>query len=294
MLQKEIILNQRYFDTSRLKGVGYMVVSAFCFAGMTAIAKGLSETMHVLQVSVFRVALTALLLAPYMCAKEISFLGRNKRLLFVRGTLGFIALCLGFYATSQGALGDMTAIWKSAALFSPIFALWFLGERISFYQAGLILLGFAGILTVARPSAGVVSLAGGAALGSAVLLALIAVSIRKLHETEHAFTIVQAFCLYGTLLGSALFFPFFKWPNLNELVLVALMGAIGTIGQTTFTMAFKYEETAIIQPYSFFEIVFACLIGWFYWGQAPAPHAIIGMALIVSSGALLLRSNRKA
>jgi drug/metabolite transporter (DMT)-like permease len=187
----------------------------------------------------------------------------------------------------------MTAIWKSAALFSPLFALWFLNERITSYQAMLILLGFIGIMTVAKPSAGIVSIAGAAALGSAVLLALIAVSIRKLHETEHAFTIVQAFCLYGTLLGCLLFFPYFKWPSLNEWILVVLMGTIGTIGQTTFTMAFKFEETAIIQPYSFFEIVFAVLIGWFYWGQAPALHAIIGMALIVSSGALLLRSNRR-
>lgn len=271
-----------------------MVVSAFCFAGMTAIAKGLSETMPVLQVAVFRVALTAIFLAPYMYSRKISFLGQNKRLLFARGTLGFAALCLGFYATAHGALGDMTAIWKSAALFSPVFAWWLLKERISSYQGSLILLGFLGIITVARPSAGIVSLAGAAALGSAVMLALIAVSIRKLHETEHAFTIVQAFCLYGTFLGLLLFFPFFKWPTSNEWVLALLMGIIGTIGQSTFTLAFKFEETAIIQPYSFFEIVFAALIGWLYWGQAPALHAIVGMALIIGSGALLLRSKRSS
>ncbi len=281
---------QNSHDRARRIGVSLMILSAFCFAGMTAISKELSRTMHVFEVAVLRVAITAVLIAPYMARRKISFLGNNKKLLFLRGAMGFAALCLGFFAAAHGALGDMTAVWKSAALFSPLFAWVFLKERITGYQAALIFSGFVGLVIVADPGSGVFSFAGGAALCSSILLALIAVSIRSLHRTEHVLTIVQAFCIYGTVLGGAVFFNYFKVPTVNEAVLAILMGTIGTVGQISFTYSFKFSPTAIVQPYSFFEIVFAVLIGYFYWGDRPAWHTIIGIVLIILSGVLLLRS----
>jgi drug/metabolite transporter (DMT)-like permease len=122
----------------------------------------------------------------------------NIRSHALRSSAGTIAMFCNFAAYTLLPLADATAIGFAAPLFVVIMAALFLAERVHVFRWSAVVIGFAGVILIAGPEAG---LSRGAlygaifALSGAALQAMAMILIRRMSAYEHSITIAFYFML---------------------------------------------------------------------------------------------------
>jgi drug/metabolite transporter (DMT)-like permease len=277
---------------THVRGIIYMVAASLFFTIMHVFAKRLSTHVPIAEISFFRSIITLVIIAPWMLYKKESFLGYNRKLLFIRGIFGFSSLFLGFFAISQIRLGDVTVLWKTSVVFTAAFAAFFLKERVTPTLMSLIGLAMVGAALIVKPGFEVMNLGGLAALMAGIFVGIVTISVRELHKTESSLTIIFSFSLWATLMSVVLFGHQFIVPPATDLLSLILMGIAGTIGQLWFTAAFIYAPASVTQPYAFSEVIFSMFAGLLLWGEVPDVLSLLGSGLIIISGIGILRAAR--
>lgn len=270
-------------------GVFLILGASVCFACMNALTR-YADRLPAVEIAFFRAFINLIFLVPYMVRKKISFLGRHRALLTIRGIAGFSSLVLGFYAISLIDLSDVTILWKTSAIFTAVLSAIFLKERISPLLSACIAGAFVGATLIVKPKFDVLNVPGIAALAAGFAISIVGLSIRKLHDTEESLTIIFSFCLWGTILGFLLSLNNFIIPNFREAWVLLWVGTLGAVGQLLYTDAFRHASAAQIQPYQYFEVLVAMTLGVSIWGELPDMWDILGTVLIVICGIYVYRS----
>jgi drug/metabolite transporter (DMT)-like permease len=166
-----------------------------------------------------------------------------------------------------------------------------LGERFRAPLVAAILTGFVGVACLLRPTfsddnmfAGLIGLASG------FFAACAYVNVKKLGEAgEPEWRVVFYFGLAG-FIGSALVqgvwqAEFHPITASNIWALLAL-GVAATIAQLAMTKAYHSGNTLVVGAFAYSTVIFAALIGLFFFDEKLPLLAWIGMAIIVASGML--------
>jgi drug/metabolite transporter (DMT)-like permease len=277
--------NQRF-------AIAQMLLACASFSLMQGLVKSSATHLPSLEIAFFRCLGTLIFIGPYMLKKRIPLVGNNKLLLLVRGLAGATSLCLGFYALATGKIANVSLLWKTSVIFTALFSVLVLKERLTRPLVLYTLLAFLGAALVIKPSASSFSFSDAAALLAGVCVGVVAISIRHLHRSEHALTIVFSFTFIGAFFPLLFFFYDFLWPDALEWLYLAGIGVFGTLGQLFYTRAFQHAPASFIQPYSFAEVLFSMLIGALFWSEFPDLLSIAGGVLIIAAGIGILRGGR--
>jgi drug/metabolite transporter (DMT)-like permease len=76
-------------------------------------------------------------------------------------------------------------------------------------------------------------------------------------------------------------------PTAVDLAWLFLVAAFATGGHYAMTLAFAAAPMAVTQPVTFFQLVWATLLGALVFGEAADPFVILGGTLIVASVAYI-------
>ncbi|MBP0443764.1 DMT family transporter [Roseomonas sp. SSH11] len=279
------------------RGALLMLGATASFALMGVFVKTLSARYNFLELMFFR----NLLSLPIVLAAGMrsGALLRTRRFggHVVRATSGLMGMGCAFFALTLLPLAEQTALNYTQPLFVILLAIPWLGERPGRARWAAVVTGFLGVLVIAAGQG-----AGGAGLSQSLLLgcavgvmggffgALSTMLVRQLSATEASTTIV----LWQALLMTAmigLFLPF-VWvtPSWGDLGLLVVMGLIGGVGQVLNTEAFASAQVSSLGPYSYTGLLWAALLGWLVWGEAPGVAMLAGSLLIVGAGIIVLRS----
>ncbi len=261
------------------RGIVYICIATFAFAWMNIFAKYL-EDFHPLQVVFFRAFGSFALIFPYMLANKISLKGNNPKLLFLRAFLGLLSLSTFFVAIQQMPLGSAISIRYIGPIFGSGLAVYFLKEKISVMQWLSFIIAFAGVLILKGFDPRIPLSGFFMVLTSAFFLGGIFVLIRYLGSREHFLTIIYYFMVVS-ILGSLFFLPYWRMPIGTEWLPVIAIGALGTIGQVYMTKAFQLEETSVLAPFKYMELIYALVIGFFLFGEKYNLIVLLGMGLII-------------
>lgn len=213
-----------------------------------------------------------------------------------RGFAGTCAMGLGFAGLGYLPLPEVTAIGYAAPLLTVIFAAMFLGEDVRLFRLSCVALGLMGVLIVLSPRLTVLdgpashAEAFGAmlVLGGAVFAALAQVFVRKLVHTEKTPAIVFYFSLTATVLSLATL-PFgWVWPSPAEWGLLVGCGLLGGVGQILLTSSYREADASLVAPFDYASMIFALAIGWFVFSEMPTRTMLIGAALIILAGILII------
>ncbi len=279
-------------------GVGYVIASAFAFSIMSALVKAAGQRLPSQEVVAARAAVS-LTLSWWMVRRAgVSPWGTHRRLLFVRGFLGYIALSCVFHSVATMPLADATVIQYLYPLFTAVLATVLLGEKPTIRIVGAGLASLAGIMLVARPSFlfGAVATAPRAldvviAVSGAFFTALAYVGVKRLTEVEHPLVIVFYFPLvtlpatFPALLHSAVMPRGWEW-----LVLVGV-GVATQAGQVWLTRGLQFETATRATALTYMQVVFASAWGPIFFAEIPDHRSMLG-ALLVVSGAFALGITR--
>ena len=118
-------------------------------------------------------------------------------------------------------------------------------------------------------------------LTSAFFLGGVFVLIRFLGAHEHHLTIINYFMVVA-ILSSLLFISHWRMPQGEEWWSVLSIGVLGMIGQIFMTKAYQLEETSVIAPFKYMELVWGLLFGYLFFAEVYNGLALLGMGLILA------------
>jgi len=213
-----------------------------------------------------------------------------------RGVAGTVSMGLGFAGLAYLPLPEVTALGYAAPLLTVIFAAMFLGEEVRLFRISAVALGMIGVMIVLGPRLSVgpegasMAEAFGAmlVLGGAVFAALAQVFVRKLVMTEATSAIVFWFSMTATLLSLATL-PFgWVWPTPGEAAILIGAGLLGGIGQIFLTSSYREADASLVAPFDYASMLFSLGIGYFVFAEVPTRTMLMGAALIVTAGVLII------
>ncbi|MGD8349002.1 MAG: DMT family transporter, partial [Gammaproteobacteria bacterium] len=197
-------------------------------------------------------------------------------------------------AITRIPIADATALAYAAPIFITVLAIILLGEKIGLHRWLAVFAGFAGVLLIARPVAGGWDIGVVAAAASALSGALVAIWLRKLSSSEHPAAIGIYYnnlgcllCLVWVLLSGWL------TPRGADLWLFLAFGLGCGLQQWLLTISFRYAEASLLAPYEYLAMVFAAIVGYFFWGEVPAVTTWIGAAVIAGSGIFIFARRQR-
>lgn len=287
-----------------LRGIALKLGSVLVFIVMVSMIKATSDHVPAGQSVFFRSAFAIPVIVVWlMLRRELSTGLRAAAPMghVWRGFAGTCAMGLGFAGLGYLPLPEVTAIGYAAPLLTVIFAAMFLGEDVRLFRLSCVALGLVGVLIVLSPR--LTLLDGGAnhaeafgallVLGGAVFAALAQVFVRKLVQTEKTPAIVFYFSLTATVLSLATL-PFgWVWPEPRELALLIGAGLLGGVGQILLTSSYREADASLVAPFDYASMLFALAIGWFVFAEMPSRTMLMGAALIIFAGILIILRERK-
>lgn len=257
-----------------------MILSVLAFSIMNIMVKYLS-IFNVYQVVFFRAIGTLAFTVPLIFKYKISFLGNNKRLLFLRGALGVVSLTLFFESLNYLSVGTAVSLRYTSPLFAAMFAYLLLKERIKPIQWFLFLIAFIGVLIIKGYGLNVTAIGFLLIMSSALFLGLIFVVIRKLGNKEHPLVIINYFMIMTFFFGGFMSIHNWKQPNFLEWILLLSLGVFGYVGQLNMTKAFQSDKTTIIAPLKYLEVIFTIIIGASWLDEQYNYWTLLGILLIL-------------
>ena len=265
-------------------GVGLYLLGVGLFAINDALGKWLVKDYGVGQLMMLRSIGAVIVLAPAILSLRVKLIDpRQAPLQVLRILVAAIDTFAFYYATRFMPLADVMTFYMATPLIVTALSAPLLGEKVERFRWIAVLIGFAGVIIALRPSPQMFSWAAPLALFGAVMFALSQTITRELRGVHWLPLVLWQF-VGGGLIGAATV-PF-AWttPSAFDLGLMALVGAVAMVCFIFIVRALALARAAVLAPLQYSAILWAALMGWLVWRDAPTPPIIIGNAIIIGSG----------
>ena len=265
------------------KGAQYMIFSSFAFSLMHLCVKAMPH-IPVFELVFFRSLGSLLITILYLNKKRIPIFGNNKKVLFARGLFGTIGLCLFFITLQNIPLAGAVTIQYLSPVFTALFAVVILRERVKKKQWLFFSLAFIGVyLLKGFDVSGQISyyfvLIG---VASACFSGLAYNCIRYLRTTESTLVVVFYFPLVATpIMGVLSFFNWVKPQGLDWFYIVVL-GVVTQVAQVFMTKGIQSDSAGNIMTYKYVGVVFAFIYGYFIFKETYSFLSVFGIFLLLS------------
>jgi drug/metabolite transporter (DMT)-like permease len=212
-----------------------------------------------------------------------------------RSVAGFIALLLFFHAIAELPLATAVTLNYTSPLFLALLLTFWQREKPHWPLLSALLLGFAGLILLLRPTLHADQLLTGLmGLGSGFLAGVAYFNLRQLGRLgEPDWRTVFYFTLVSSL-GAGIVASMTGWHRVDLQAAGVLLGLgiTATLAQLALTRAYRLGNALTVGGLAYSTVVFASLLGVLWWREVLPAGAWLGMGLIVASGVMSLRAIR--
>lgn len=277
-------------DKNYVKGVVYLLVSAFSFALMALFIR-LSGDVPFIQKTFFRNSI-AFLIALFTLLIHIKQKGlkaytvpkQSWPFLFLRAAAGTLGVFGNFYAVDHLILADASILNKMAPFYTVLFCWLLLKEKLRLIPALAICFAFGGAILVAKPSfdfsqtlPSFAGIAGGFGAGLAYAC------VRKMGTQKcPGEIIILFFSAFTTVLVLPYMFLHYTPMDRFQTFCLLMTGVTATIGQFTITAAYFHAPASKISIFDFCQVIFSASLGLIFFGQKPDILSLLGYTVIIS------------
>ncbi len=279
------------------QGIWLMIATTFVFA----LQDGLSRYLATEYNTVLIVMIRYWFFAAFVVALSALRKGGIRRvaatsqpvLQILRGVLLVAEICVMVIAFVKLGLVASHAVFTSyplliAALSGPI-----LGEKVGPRRWMAIGFGFVGVLIILRPGFSVFAPEALIPLLAALMFAVYGLLTRYVARKDSAETSFFWTGIAGavavTLIG-----PFFWEPiQGNDWWIMGILCLTGAGGHFLLIKAYEVAEASTVQPFAYFQLVFAAAIGLTIFGETVDLWIVLGAGLIIGSGLFTLWRERQ-
>ena len=271
-------------------GFFYMFISVCAFSLMDVIVKW-SDDYPVGQVLFFR-GFCGIIPILFLIPKDryLDFYKTTRPFLhFKRCLAGLIALVSIFIALRNLPLATVVSITFAAPIFTTIFSIFLLNEKVGLYRWLAVLVGFVGIIIISEPGFSSLNLYYIYPIIFCLGLSYVAIAIRKLSSTEPVWLISFFFSFSIMLLSFLSFYQSWILPSLIDLFLLSLIGILGGLANLWLSQSYKLSEVSLVTPLKYLALVFAIIFGYFIWDEVPTFKTLLGAGLVILSSFIIFR-----
>jgi len=271
-------------------GFFYMFISVCAFSLMDVLVKW-SDTYPVGQVLFFR-GFCGIIPILFLIPKDryLDFYKTNRSLLHLKRCFaGLIALVSIFIALRNLPLAIVVSISFAAPIFTTIFSIFLLNEKVGLYRWLAVLVGFIGIIIISEPGFSSLNFYYIYPIIFCIGLSYVAITIRKLSSTEPVWLISFFFSFSIMILSFFTFYQNWIMPNLIDLILLSMIGILGGLANLWLSQSYKFSEVSLVTPLKYLALVFAIIFGYLIWDEVPTIKTLTGALLVILSSFIIFR-----
>ena len=279
--------------TSSKKGIITLIIATFFLALMDGMSRYLAELYDVLNINMFRFWI----IGSFVILVSLRGRGVLRSILTTkqpvaqisRGLLFISSLLMAIYSYTQVGLIVTHALMAVFPLLTVLLSRLFLGEEITRIKVVAVGVGFLGVTIIINPINLEFSLVSVLPLISAVTFAIYAVLTRKVASTDNTET---SFFWVSLVSAIAITIPsplFYKPIQFSDLYFLILLCTFSLVGHFLLTNAYRHAEASVLQPFSYFHLFFASIVGIIFFQDPLTISTVVGGGLIVFGGILISR-----
>jgi drug/metabolite transporter (DMT)-like permease len=284
--------------TDNLRGSLFMVGSMAGFAVEDACLKAASQSLPVGE---------ALMLMGLIGAVVFGLMARNagdpplpravlSRTMALRSGSEVVGRLFYALAIALTPISVASAILQATPLVVVLGAALVFGEKVTLKSWLLILVGFVGVLIILRPGLegfsalsvlALIGMAGFAGRDLATRAAPPALSNAQLGVLGFIMLALSGAIILAVTGGATL-------PTPTALAQIAGASVFGIGGYAALTIAMRTGSVAVVTPFRYSRLLFAMVLGVVAFGERPDAATLIGSAIIVGCGVILLTQSRQS
>ncbi len=257
-----------------------MLISTFAFSLMQLCVKFLPH-LPTHELILFRSLVSLVLSLGFLVPRRISPWGNNRKLLVLRGVFGMLALSLFFVTLQELPLASAVTIQYLSPIFTSIFAIFLLKERMRPRKWVFIAIAFAGVVVLKGFDDRVSTTYFSLGILSALFAGGAYNCIRLLRGVDHPVVVVFYFPLIATPVMAVLSFYDWVMPQDMDWVWLLLLGIFTQVGQVYMTKALQAENANIVTSMKYLGAVYALLYGYFLFDETYGLMSLIGIGMVL-------------
>ena len=264
-------------------GILYMITSCLFFSILAGLIKFIGNEIHAFQQAFFRNIFSIILIGPLVLYSGINIFKTNKMwLLLLRSLFGSLTMVLLFLSYTLIPLSQAITISFTTPLFIFLGGIIFFKEKASIFKVLALLFGFLFTIIALNPT---INISFGCYIGllAAIFHAIAALIVKELTKTESVLSLMFFMVLFMSIF--TLIPALFYWEIPEDKVTwfyFLLLALVGTLGNYFWTSALSKSDVTEVMPYDFTKLVFASLIGLFFFNEQLEIRILIsGIGIIV-------------
>jgi drug/metabolite transporter (DMT)-like permease len=278
-------------------GIGLMMATTLVFAVQDGLSRHLAGEYNVLMVVMIRYWFFAAFVITIARRKAggIRAAARTSQpiLQATRGVLLAVEICVMVAAFTILGLVESHAVFTCypllvAALSGPI-----LGEKVGWRRWMAIGAGFFGVLIILQPGRGVFDPAAAIPLLSATLFAVYGLLTRYVSRKDGTATSFFWSGVTGAVTMTCMGIWFWEPMSGPDWFYMACLCLTGVTGHWLLIRCYEVAEVGAVQPFAYFQLVFAALIGITLFGETLRANVALGVGIIVAAGLFTLWRERQ-
>ena len=282
--------------TSSKKGIITLIIATFFLALMDGMSRYMAELYDVLNINMFRFwIIGSFVILVSLRGRGVlrSILKTKQPVAQVsRGLLFISSLLMAIYSYTQVGLIVTHALMAVFPLLTVLLSGLFLKEEITRIKVVAVGVGFLGVTIIINPINLEFSVVSVLPLISAVTFAIYAVLTRKVASTDNTET---SFFWVSLVSAIAITIPsplFYQPIQFSDLYFLALLCTFSLVGHFLLTNAYRHAEASVLQPFSYFHLFFASIVGIIFFQDPLTISTVAGGGLIVFGGILISRKSK--
>ena len=267
-----------------------MFISVCAFSIMDLIVKW-SENYPVGEVLFFR-GFCGLIPLFFLIPKEryFNFYKTNRPFLhFKRCAAGLFAIVAIFIALRELPLATVVSITFASPIFTTIFSIFLLSEKVGLYRWLAVLVGFIGIIVISEPGFSSMNIYYFYPIIFCLGLSYVAIAIKQLSVSEPVWLISFYFSISIMIVSFFTIPQGWLLPSIKDLFLLSLLGILGGLAKLWLTQSYKFSDVSLVTPLKYLALVFAIIFGYLIWDEIPTLRTLIGSLLVIISSVIIFR-----
>lgn len=283
--------------TNTRLGILLMIATTVVFAAQDGISRHLAGEYNVLMVVMIRYWFFAAFVITIAQRKAGGVRAvaqtRQPSLQGFRGALLALEICVMVAAFTILGLVESHAVFACYPLIIAALSGRILGESVGWRRWAAIGVGFVGVIIILQPGATVFDPAALIPLCSALMFALYGLLTRFAARQDSAATSFFWTGTVGAVVMTVIGLWFWEPMTMLDWAWMAVLCITGALGHWLLIKCYEAAEASAVQPFAYFQLVFASLLGLLIFNEAIRVNVAIGAALIVAAGLFTLWRERQ-
>ena len=273
-----------------LKAALWMSGSIASFSAMAVAGREVAFELDTFEIMMYR-SLVGVIIVCLVAALTGTWRQINTQQMgthLFRNVAHFTGQNLWFYAVTVIPLAQVFALEFTSPIWVIVLSPLILGERLTAVRALAAIMGFAGILIVARPDVGAINAGVVTATSAAIFFALTIMFTKRLTRTQSIICIMFWLTAMQLVMGLALagYDGDVMLPTAATLPWLVLIGLAGLLAHFCLTNALKIAPATVVVPIDFIRLPTIAIVGMLLYRESIDVWVFVGAAVIFAGNYL--------